>query len=128
MFVPFNDLTRIHTPLKKGVIKKFEKIVDKNNFVLNEDTKIFENNFSKFTKQKYAVSCANGTDAIELLLRGLGIGVGDEVIVPVILYRYIICRRKCGTKPIFVDNDEYYLINLKKIKSKITKKTKAIIE
>ena len=128
MFVPFNDLTRIHTPLKKGVIKKFEKIIDKNNFVLNEDTKIFENNFSKFTKQKYAVSCANGTDAIELLLRGLGIGVGDEVIVPVNTYiATSFAVENVGAKPIFVDNDEYYLINLKKIKSKITKKTKAII-
>ena len=128
MYVPFNDLTRIHNPLKKGVIKKFEKIVDKNDFVLNEDTKIFENNFSKFTNQKYAVSCANGTDAIELLLRSLEIGAGDEVIVPVNTYiATSFAVENVGAKPIFVDNDEYYLINLKNIKSKITNKTKAVI-
>ena len=128
MYVPFNDLTRINNPIKNKVLKKFEKIVDKNDFVLNEDTKTFESNFSNFTKQKYSVSCANGTDAIELLLRGLGIGIGDEVIVPVNTYiATSFAVENVGAIPVFVDNDEYYLIDVKKIESKITKNTKAVI-
>jgi len=128
MYVPFNDLTRIHNPLKKIVIKKFEKIIDKNDFVLNEDIKKFEKNFSNFTKQKYAVSCANGTDAIELLLRGLGIGANDEVIVPVNTYiATSFAVENVGAKPIFVDNDDYYLMDSKKVESKISPNTKAVI-
>ena len=65
---------------------------------------------------------------IELILRGLGIGVGDEVIIPTNSYiatAYAVSRT--GAKPVFVDNDEFYLINTNEVKKKISKKTKAII-
>ena len=128
MKVPFNDLARIHTPLKNSVIDRFNKVIDANDFVLNKDIQNFEKKFSNYTKQRFSVSCANGTDAIELILRGLGIGKNDEVIVPVNTYiATSFAVENVGAKPIFVDNDEYYLIDVKKIKSKITKKTKAVI-
>ena len=88
----------------------------------------FEKNFSKIYKSKYSISCANGTDAIELILRGLGIGKDDEVIVPVNTYiATSFAVDNVGAKPVFVDNDQYYLINIEKIKEKINKNTKAII-
>ena len=128
MKVPFNDLSRIHDPLKNNVLNKFSKVIDKNDFILNNDVKIFEKNFSKYTNQKFSVSCANGTDAIELILRGLGIGMGDEVIVPVNTYiATSFAVDNVGAKPVFVDNDQYYLINIEKIKEKISKNTRAVI-
>ena len=129
MFVPFNDLTRIHTPLKKGVIKKFEKIVDKNNFVLNEDTQIFENNFSKFTKSKYSIGCANGTDALYLALKSLNLPKNSEVIVPAMTWiSTVLSILNNNLKPVLVDvNKNDALISLKEIKKKINKNTKVIL-
>ena len=128
MKVPFNDLSRIHTPLKNGVLKKFSTVVDKNNFILNNDIENFESSFSKYTGQKFSISCSNGTDALELILRGLEIGVGDEVIVPINTFiATSFSVENVGAKPVFVDNDEFYLIDVNQIESKITKNTKAII-
>ncbi len=128
MKVPFNDLSRIHKPIKASVLKKYNNVVDNNDFILNDDIKNFEEKFSIFTKQKYSISCSNGTDAIELILRGLGIGEGDEVIVPVNSFvATSFAVDNVGSKPVFVDNDDYYLIDVNKIRSKITKNTKAII-
>ena len=74
--------------------------------------KIFEKNFSKYTNQKFSVSCANGTDAIELILRGLGIGMGDEVIVPVNTYiATSFAVDNVGAKPVFVDCDDTFCMN-----------------
>ncbi len=126
--VPFNDLTRIHNPIEEKIMNKFSKIVKKNSFVLNKEVEEFENMFSKFSNSNFTIGCANGTDAIELILRGLGIGVGDEVIIPTNSYiatAYAVSRT--GAKPVFVDNDEFYLINTNEVKKKISKKTKAII-
>lgn len=128
MKVPFNDLSRIHNPLKEKVLAKFSNVVDKNDFILNKDVENFEKSFSHYTKQKYSISCSNGTDALELILRGLEIGAGDEVIVPINTFiATSFSVENVGAMPVFVDNDEYYLIDVEKIQSKITKKTKAII-
>ena len=53
MKVPFNDLSRIHNPIKNNVLSKFSKVIDKNDFILNNDVNTFEKNFSKYTNQKY---------------------------------------------------------------------------
>ena len=84
--------------------------------------------FSDFTESKYTVSCASGTDALELILRALEIGKNDEVILPTNTFiATALAVTRCGATPIFVDNDEFYLIDTKEVEKKITKKTKAII-
>lgn len=128
MKVPFNDLSRIHNPIKNSVMKKFSTVVKNNNFILNSDIERFENSFSKYTGQKFSISCSNGTDALELILRGLGVGVGDEVIVPINTFiATSFAVQNVGAKPVFVDNDEFYLIDVNQVESKITKNTKAVI-
>ena len=113
-YVPFNDLSRIHNESIDDTFKIFKKIVNKSQFVLNDYIKNFEKDFASYTKQKYFVSCANGTDAIELILRGLDIGHGDEVILPTNSFiATSIAVSRCGAMPIFVDNDEFYLMTLK---------------
>lgn len=126
--IPFNDLNRIHDELIDGSLKNFRKIIKNSQFVLNEDIRKFEIDFANYTGQKYAISCANGTDAIELILRGLDIGHGDEVILPTNSFiATSIAVSRCGATPIFVDNDDYYLIDVNEVQKKINKKTKAII-
>lgn len=87
-----------------------------------------ETAFAKYIGVKYAVTCSNGTAAIHLALASLGIGEGDEVIIPNFT---IICSASmtilAGAKPVLVDVDKYWCIDPSKIEEKITPKTKAIM-
>ena len=75
---------------------------------MNEYINQFEIDFAKFTNQKYTISCANGTDAIELILRALEIGYGDEVLLPANSFvATSIAVSRCGATPVFVDNDDF---------------------
>ena len=106
----------------------FKEIVNESQFVLNSYVTVFESHLAVYTNQKYSVSCANGTDALDLILRALNIGIGDEVILPTNSFiANSIAVSRCGAKPVFVDNDEFYLIDVNSIKKRISKKTKAII-
>ena len=89
----------------------------------------FESEFAKFSETKYAVTCSNGTAAIHLAVRALGIGEGDEVIVPNLTFaspaNAVIYE---GGKPVLVDVDrKYWCIDPDQISSNITERTKAII-
>jgi dTDP-4-amino-4,6-dideoxygalactose transaminase len=89
----------------------------------------FEEKFSKFVGANYGVTCVNGTAALEIALRAMNIGKGDEVIVPA--YTFIATASACilvGADPVFVDIDpNTYNIDPKQIEQAITTKTKAII-
>lgn len=89
----------------------------------------FESQFSKLIKSKYVITTSNGTTALNLALLGLGIGRGDEVIVPD--YTFVAPGNtvlQVGAKPVFVDIDkDTWCINPKSVEDAITKKTRAII-
>lgn len=89
----------------------------------------FEEAFAKYCGVKYAVAVCNGTVAIHLALSALGIGKGDEVIIPsftMIATAFAVCYT--GATPVFVDADkDTFNIDVTKIEEKITSKTKAII-
>lgn len=89
----------------------------------------FENQFAGYCGCKYGIAVCNGTIALHLALIGLGIGKGDEVIVPtftMIASAFAVCYT--GAKPVFVDADkDTWNIDVKKIEEKITSKTKAIM-
>lgn len=89
----------------------------------------FENNFSKFTGIKNSVAVSNGTVALHVALLALGIGKDDEVIVPTFTYiASVNAIHYTGAKPIFVDsNPDSWQIDTKKIETKISTKTKAIM-
>ena len=126
--VPFNDLTRIHNPILKKITNEIEIMSKKSSFILGDYVKDFEYRFSEFTKSKHAIGCANGTDALEIVLRALGIGHKDEVIVPANTFiATALAVSRCGATPVFLDNDEYYLLDPSKVTKFINKNTKAII-
>jgi len=89
----------------------------------------FEEKFSRYHSAKFAISCVNCSVGLEVMLKAAGIGIGDEVIVP--SYTFIATATavlQCGAIPVFADIDtDTFLIDISKIKSLITKKTKAII-
>lgn len=89
----------------------------------------FEQSFAKYCGVNYGIAVTNGTVAIHLALKALGVGPGDEVIIPsftMIATAFAVCY--CGAMPVFVDADpETWCIDTSKIEEKITEHTKAII-
>ncbi len=91
-------------------------------------TKIFEKNFSKFLGTKFAITCSSGTAAGQMCLKALGIGPGDEVIVPSFTFIAAVeCIVAVGATPVIVDGDNSFNMCPAKVEKKITKKTKAIM-
>ena len=89
----------------------------------------FENKFSKKFNRKFGIAVANGTAALEISAKALGIRAGQEVIMPT--FTIISCALaviRCGAKPIFVDcYPNTWNLNIEEIESKITSKTTAIL-
>ena len=97
-------------------------------YVLGPEVSAFEEEFANYTKSKYCVGVANGLDALWLAFRVLGIGSGDEVLVQGNTYIASVMGITInGATPIFVEPDEFYNIDVKKMESKITARTKAIL-
>ena len=106
-------------------LKKFVKTGD---FTLGKPLEKFEKNFAKLIGTKYAVGVNSGTDAIKLSLKVIGIKPGDEIITTANTFVATvgaICE--LGAKPIFVDCDDSFCMNVDLVEKKITKKTKAIV-
>jgi len=99
-----------------------------NDFTLGRYVELFEREFCKYQKSKFAIGVGSGTDAIFLSLKALGIKDGDEVITPTYsFYATANAIATTGAKPIFIDIKNDLNIDENKIEEKITKKTKAIV-
>jgi dTDP-4-amino-4,6-dideoxygalactose transaminase len=126
------DLNRQYQIHKKELDNAIQQVIEKSAFVGNLGNpfiRSFETNFAKYIGTEYCIACGNGTDAIEILLQSMGIGTGDEVIVPAISWIATSeAVSNVGAQPVFVDIEAiYYCINPELIEEKITEKTKAII-
>ncbi len=112
----------------KKIFKKLEKVILKGDYTLGNEVDLFEKNLSKLAGSKFVIGVGNGTDALYLSLKALGIGHGDEVITtPYTFIATVGSIVTCGAKPVFVDIKEDYNIDENKIEKAITKKTKAIM-
>lgn len=128
MKVKFVDMERMHGPLRERIMGEIEDIVDKGSFILGDRVSGFENKFAEYCGTKYAIGVGSGSDALELILRGYDIGEGDEVIVPANTFtasaNAVVLT---GARPVFVDMDNYYNIDVSQVEKVITNKTKAIM-
>jgi perosamine synthetase len=90
---------------------------------------LFEDSFARFCSTEHAVSCNNGTSALHIALLALGVGEGDEVIVPTLTYiASANAVRYCGGTPVFVDSEPATMnLDPAKIEEKITERTKGIL-
>ena len=127
MFVPYNYLP-YEFRNTKIIFKEWKKLIKTTDFTLGSKMLEFEKKFSKYIDAKYCIATNNGTDALILSLKALGIKKGDEIItVCNTFYATVGAIVACGAKPVLVDCDSRYQIDYKKIISKITKKTKVIM-
>lgn len=127
--IPFVDLNAQYRSIKHEIDNAINECVLEGNFIRGKAVSDFEDSFSKYIGTEYCLGCGNGTDALEIILLSLGIGPGDEVIVPALSWIATAeCVNNNGAEPVFVDiNLLNYNIDYKKIENKISKKTKAII-
>lgn len=129
MKIPFLDIEKIYLELKDEIDDAINKVAKSGWYILGEEVKAFEKEFSKYCGTKYCVGISNGLDALHLTLRAWGIGDGDEVIVPG--HTFIatwLAVTHVGAKPVPVDVDvRSFNIAINEIENKITSKTKAII-
>lgn len=127
MNIPFLDLSRMEASLKVRLKKRFSELLDVGIFSGGKEVEVLENSVGDVLKSRFSISCANGTDALELALRALGIGPGDEVIVPAMTWvstAEVVVM--VGAKPIFRDTDADGLLQ-KDWEKAVTKKTKAVM-
>ena len=128
MKVKFIDLGKQYENLRDEIIQKFDKISLSGNYVLSKELEVFEKNFASLCQTKYAIGVGNGSDALFLGLKALGIGPGDEVItVPNSFVATAWVIANTGATIRFCDVDENMNINPDLIESVISKKTKAIL-
>ncbi len=112
----------------KKIFKLINDTVKFNDFTLGRYVDLFEKEFCKYQKVKYALGVGSGTDAIFLSLKALGIKEGDEVITPTYsFYATAGAIATTGAKPVFIDVKNDLNIDEEKIEKKITNKTKAIV-
>ena len=126
--IKFWSYNREYKKLKKVILKKIDKSINKGNIFFGEELSKFEKNFIKKYKAKYGIAVGSGTDALLISLKTLNLKSGDEVITAAnTAIPTISAIINAGGIPRLVDIGDDYLIDVKKIKKVINKRTKAII-
>jgi dTDP-4-amino-4,6-dideoxygalactose transaminase len=127
--VPLIDLKIQHRSIASDVEAAIKNVCDNTAFILSDEMKAFETEFAAFCGARHGVGVANGTEALFLALLAVGVGPGDEVIVPANTFVATAAAvSHAGATPVFVDcHPETYCIDPAKAESAITSKTKAIM-
>ncbi len=127
--VPFNDLSRIHRPLLEQFESSLARLVESSSLVLGQEVLSFEQELALTEGCDFAIGVNNGTSAIELALRALDIGDGDEVITTAFTFiATSFSILQSGAIPVLVDIDPLTgLLDPSLIEESITSKTKAVV-
>lgn len=129
MHIPLVDLKAQYQTIKPEIDATIQDVIEETAFIRGKYVEKFESEYAKKYGVKHCIGVANGTDAIFIALKMLGIGQGDEVITTA--SSWIATSETIsltGAKPVFVDIEkDYYTIDPSKIEDKITSKTKAIL-
>lgn len=128
MKVPFVDLSIQYNSIKNEIETVLEQVFTSCTFIRGKQTQVFEKHFAKLHGVKHAIAVGNGTDALFLSLKSIGLEKGDEVITTAsswISSSETISH--AGGIPVFVDVNEHNLIDVEKIEDAITENTKAIL-
>ena len=113
-----NEWKYIKNCLDQGWVSSAGKAID-----------LFEKKIAKYTGSKYAVACVNGTSALQIALKIAGVNKGDEVIAPSLTFiSPINAIYYNNAKPVFMDNDDHYTIDIDKTTDFLKKETKTFIE
>lgn len=127
--IKFLDLYKINERFRVEFDKKVKEVLDSGWYIHGKQDELFEKHFAEFCGVKHCIGCANGLDALNLIIRGFGFKEDDEIIVPANTYiASILAISENGCTPVLVEPDiNTYNINPDLIEEKITKNTKAIM-
>lgn len=127
--IPLADLQAQYLSVKPEIDKAVAKCIEDSDFIRGKQVGLFEDAFASYIGAPFCVSCGNGTDALELILRALDIGPGDEVIVPALTWIATAeAVNNTGAEPVFADiKGSSFTIDPADIEAKITNRTKAVI-
>jgi dTDP-4-amino-4,6-dideoxygalactose transaminase len=127
--IKFLDLKNINARHRNELISAFKNVLDSGQYILGEQVSLFEENFAQYCNVKKCIGVGNGLDALSLILRGYGIGDGDEVLVPSNTYiASWLSISQCGAMVVPVEPMiATYNIDPDLIEKNITKNTKAIM-
>lgn len=129
MNIPLIDLRAQYNSISKELDKATIDVLSSAAYIMGKNVTEFEKEFANYIGTKHAISVGNGTDALVIALKALGIGEGDEVITSTFTYfASAECISAVGATPVFVDVEkDTFNIDPDKIEEKITERTKAII-
>ncbi len=129
MNIPFVDLRKQYAPLKQEILSGIERVLDGMQLFLGENVQQLEKEFAQFSGAAHGIGVSDGTTALQILLRAMDIGQGDEVIT--VSHTFIATAEAillAGARPVFVDIDPAtYLMDVSQIEARITPRTKAIL-
>ena len=126
--VPFVDLQAQYAPIKEAILGRWEAILDTTSFISGNWVEKFENRFAQLHDTKPCVAVSNGTTALELALRALGVQHGDEIIIPTNTFIATAeAVSNVGATPILVDCDQFSNINCGHLESVVTQNTVGVI-
>ena len=126
--IPFVDLKRQYLSLREKILHEIDRVLSSGNYILGEEVDTLEREIAAYLRCPFVVTVANGTDALILVLKALGVAQGDEVILPV--NSFIATAGAVvavGATPVLCDIAEDLNIDVNKIESLITSKTKVIM-
>ena len=129
MTVPLFDASAPLAPLRAQLREAIARVLERERYILGEEVSAFEREFAQYCGAPHAVGVANGTDAITIALRAMGVGAGDEVVVPSFtFYASAEAIPPTGATPVFCDIDpNTYCVTAETVQAALTPRTKAVI-
>jgi dTDP-4-amino-4,6-dideoxygalactose transaminase len=129
MPVPLFDTSTPRAPLRGELRAAIERVLDSERYILGPEVEAFEREFADYSGAAHGVGVANGTDAITIALRAMGVGPGDEVVVPSFsFYASAEAIPPTGAIPVFCDIDPgTYCVTAETVKAALTPRTKAVV-
>lgn len=127
--VPFATFRPMHEEIREELNQVYEQVMDASCFILGRQCQLFEKEFASYCGAGFCVGVGTGLDALTLILRAMGIGRGDEVIIPSNTFiATALAVSYAGARPVFVEPDlGTYNIDVCRIEKEITSRTKAVI-
>jgi dTDP-3-amino-3,4,6-trideoxy-alpha-D-glucose transaminase len=129
MPVPLFDTRTPLAPLRDAIAARIADVVEDGRFILGPEVEAFETELAAYLGARHAIGVGNGTDAITLALRAMGVGPGDEVVVPSFtFYASAEAIPLTGARPVFCDVDpETFCVTADTVRAALTERTKAVL-
>ena len=127
--IPFFNLYAQYQALQQDIDSRIGGVISTSSFINGSEVSIFESHFASLHNSSHCVACGNGTDALFIALKGLGVSPGDEVITTALSWISTSeAISQCGAKPVFCDIDKQtYNLDLSQIETLITEHTVGIL-